>query len=151
MATLPAIEMLTVASFEELDEKMQRTTPWFTMFLAWESPNIDPEFLTERLRPLVDNGLVYFCAWGEGAEEMHDAVDQIVAEREQCGCCLSAAVMSTSHPDENLGEALSFFNEHALPEDPEVFANFSRYAVVIGSEAFAHRLRQALMRQGING
>jgi len=151
MATLPAIELLTVANFDELDARMQRTAPWFTMFLAWESPNTDPEFLAERLRPLVDNGLVYFCAWGEGSEAMHDAVDQIVSEREQAGCCLSTNVMSSSHPDETLGEALTFFNEHALPSDPEVFANFSRYAVAIGSEEFSRRLRQALMRQGING
>jgi hypothetical protein len=151
MATLPAIQLLSVASFDELDERMQRTTPWFTLFLAWESPDTDPEALTARLRPLVDNGLVYFCAWGEGSEEMHDAVDQIVSEREQAGCCLSATVMSTSHPDESLGEALAFFNEHALPSDAEVFANLSRYAVAIGSEEFSRRLRQALLRQGISG
>jgi hypothetical protein len=143
--------MLSVASFDELAEKMPRTTPWFTLFLVWESPDTDPAGLAARLRPLVDNGLVYFCAWGEACEEMHDAVDQIVSEREQGGCCLSATVMSTSHPDESLGDALSFFREHALPNDPEVFANFSRYAVAIGSEDLAHRLRQALLRQGING
>jgi hypothetical protein len=151
MATLPAIELLSVTSFEELAERMQRTTPWFTLFLAWESPNTDPDYLAQCLRPLVDNGLVYFCTWGEGSEEMHDAIDQIVAEREQAGCCLSATVMSTSHPDETLGDALNFFNEHALPTDAEVFANFSRFAVAIGSEPFSHRVKQALMRQGING
>lgn len=151
MATLPAIEMLSVASFEELADAMPRTTPWFTMFLTWDAPDTDAEALAARLRPLVDNGLVYFCAWGEACEEMHDALDRIVSEREQAGCCLSATVMSTSHPDESLGEALTFFNEHALPTDPEVFANLSRYAVAIGSESLANRLRQALLRQGING
>jgi hypothetical protein len=148
---MPEIEMLAVSSFEELGAKMQRATPWFTMFLLWESPNTEIEFLAKRLRPLVDNGLVYLCAWGPGCEEMHDAIDQIVTEREQAGCCLSATVMSTSHPDESLGDALWYFNTQAVPDDPEVFANFSRYAVAIGSEESSRRLKQALIRQGISG
>ena len=151
MTNLPEIQMLSVASFDQLAGQMPRTTPWFTLFLVWEQPETGIDQLVERLRPLIDNGLVYFCGWGEGSEEMHDAIDRIVSEREQSGCCLSAAVMSSSHPDESLGEALGFFREHALPTDPEVFANFSRHAVAIGSDALAHRLRQALLRQGIKG
>jgi hypothetical protein len=37
----------------------------------------------------------------------------------------------------------------AFPSESEVFANFSRYAVAVGSTELTRRIRQALLRQGI--
>jgi hypothetical protein len=146
---LPEIELLSVASLQELAASLPRTTPWFTLLLVSDEPAADPETLARQLRPLVDSGLAYLCTWGQGCEELHDAVDAIVAQKEQAEGPLPYTLMSTWHSDEPLGEAVSYFCTLALPSEPEVFANFSRYAVAVGSPELTRRLRQALLRQGI--
>lgn len=150
MPNLPEIELFSVDSLEQLAERLPRRTPFFTLFLAGEAPLEEPEALSVLLRPLVDNGLIYFCTWGPGCEELHDALDLTISQKEQDQeYPLPYTLLSSSHDGEALGEALRFFSDMALPTEPSVFANFSRYAVALGSPALTHRLQQAFLRQGI--
>ena len=148
---MPEIEFFSVATLENLAEVMPRRTPWFTLLLAGDSPNTDPVQFAAQLRPLVDSGLVYFSAWGQGCEELHDALDEILTERDSAGNPPPYEVMASSHVDESLGDAVWFFNTQAIPADAEVFANFARYAVAVGGEESARRLKQTLLRMGISG
>jgi hypothetical protein len=147
---LPPIEVFAIDTIEQLAGVLPRRTPWFTLLLIWDAPDFEPTDLAGVFRPLVDSGLAYLCTWGQGCEEVHDAVDLAVVQKEAEQGELPYVLMSTWHSDEPLGEALRFFSAEALPSDAEVFANCARYAVTVGSQEHARRLRQALLRLGIS-
>ena len=147
---LPPIEVFAVDAIEQLAEVLPRRTPWFTLLLIWDTPEVRPEQLAGVFRPLIESGLVYLSTWGQGCEEVHDAVDLAVTRIESEQGELPYVLMSTWHTDEPLGEALRFFSTDAIPADDEVFANFARYAVTVGSPENARRLKQAIIRLGIS-
>jgi len=95
-------------------------------------------------RPLVNQGLAYFCAWGTKCESAHDAVDMCVVESEIESGESDHLLMTTWHSDETLEEALWFFKTLAIPAENQVFADFERFAVSVGNPDWESKMEQAV-------
>jgi hypothetical protein len=144
---LPEIEVITIDSIERLVDCLPRRSKYFTLLLAWDAPDIQPDKLMEFFCPLVNRGLVYFCAWGSRCEEVHDAIDLCVAARQVSSGERDNHLMSTWHRDESLEEALWFFNILAIPTDNHIIGDFERYAVAVGNPEYAERITRILTNQ----
>ena len=94
------------------------------------------------MQPLVDRGLVYFCAWGRECEAVHNAVDMCDIEQQKSSGNPDFFIMTTSHDDEPLEEALWFFKMLALPTEAPIVGNFDRFAVAVGNREWADAMRQ---------
>jgi hypothetical protein len=141
------IHVFAIQSIQTLAEILPHRTRYFTLLLAWDAPpKIDKDELADLFRPLVlERGLAYFCAWGSRCEMVHDAVDVSAVEREARRDPLDYVTMTTRHANESLGDAVWFFRHLALPSEPHVFADFSRFAVSVGNAEW-----DAVIKQGIS-
>ena len=80
---------------------------------------------------VVEQGLVYMCAWGPGCEVVEDIVDwAFVALPDHLD---RPIVMTTSHPSESVAAAVDFFVSAAKPADGYVSECSSWLLVEVGS------------------
>lgn len=86
----------------------------FVLLIAadFSTTGADRYAIAERI---LDAGCVYFCAWGPGCELMHDLADEAFVIR-QAASSDGGAVMTTSHADESLAEAVEFALRSAEPD-----------------------------------
>ena len=138
------IEVLSVATIDELAERLPVRSQYFLLLLAWDAP-FKTQQLTSFFSPLVNRGLVYFCAWGDNCEAVHDAVDECDIEMESEARSADYIVMTTWHARETLREALWFFKVCAIPNDSIVPADCDRFAVAIGNPDWATEMEKALL------
>ena len=143
---MPSIELLSVDSIEQLAEALPKCTTYFTLLLAWDAPVLDEAQLMSILAPLLDRGLVYLCAWGARCEDVHDALDSAVVEKEIASGELDYVVMTSWHANESLEESVWFFFMLAIPSETFVFKDFARYAVTVGNPEYRQRIGAALLK-----
>lgn len=141
------IDILSLPSINDLAGLVQRRHPNFLLLLAWNAPEMNQAKLIDLFRPIVDRGLVYFCAWGDNCEAIHDAVEQCdIQKYQEDGRALTpdSILMTTWHARESLREALWFFKVCTLPA--ESFAPYAcdRFAVAVGNPDWAAELERAV-------
>lgn len=103
-------------------------------------PEIDQQELIALFRPLVDRGLACFSAWGDRCEEVHDAVDLCVVERELEVGESDYLLTNAWHANEPLEEAVWAFKMLDIPSEVDVFAEFDRFAVAVGNPNWAPKI-----------
>jgi hypothetical protein len=106
----------------------------FRLFVAADATHISTETISEFARSALTNGMVYFCAWGQGCERFHDIVDEIIVadgigEQLFVRPNKGDVIMTTWHDDETLEDALDYFINSARPTDG--FEPHSEYWVAI--------------------
>jgi len=146
------IEVLSFGTIDELAERLPNRSQYFLLMLAWDALDKTPRQLMSFFRPLVDRGLVYFCAWGNNSEAVHDAVDQCdIQKHQEAGAAIlsDSIVMTTWHARDSLREALWFFKLCAIPNESIVPADCDRFAVAVGNSEWAAEMEKAL--QSIEG
>ena len=141
---MPRIEVLAVENIAQLLNHLPHRSKYFTLFLAWDVPDIEEKALVELFRPLVDRGLAYFCAWGNRCSEVHDALDRCFVERAWEVGEADYVLMTTWHVDEPLEEALWFFSKVAIPSENHVVADFERFAVAVGNQGWIGKMKRHL-------
>jgi hypothetical protein len=142
------INVLSIGTIDELSERLPHRRPHFLLFLAWDAPDMPQEKLVELFRPLVDRGLVYFCAWGAKCEAVHDAVDRSDTQKHyETGTELSAdsILLTTWHTRDSLAKAIWYFKVCALPAKSFDPANCDRFAVAVGNSDWAAELESAVL------
>ena len=139
------IKVLSLAAIDELAERLPHQRPHFLLLLAWDAPDIEEEKLISLFRPLVDRGLVYFCAWGANCEAVHDAVDHADIERLHKPDDFDHIIMTTWHARESLAKALWFFKACALPLQAYDPADCDRFAVAVGNPDWAAELEREVL------
>jgi hypothetical protein len=101
--------VLDAESVDDWPELPPWTSPGFCLFFAAERVmNID-----RLARRALDQGLAFACAWGPGCAMIEDDFDEVVVgdgSRPE-----ATDVLTTSHPDESLDEALEFFLDAVTP------------------------------------
>jgi hypothetical protein len=142
------ISVLYVEGIEELARRLGPRERYFTLLLAWDAPTEERTKLREIMQPLVDLGLVYFCAWGQGCQAVHDAVDMCDIARENHAAKPELFIMTTWHDDEPLEDAVWFFKELALPDETHGVPSFDRFAVAVGNPEWADNITRALLEPG---
>jgi hypothetical protein len=115
----------------------------FALFLAMDAQTVESAELVEVARVLAGMGMVYLCAWGADCERVHDIFDQVLADREPNPTDTNV-VMTTSHEDESLEEALWFFCNCAVPTQAYERTCRDWMIVAVGNKAWENRIRSAV-------
>ena len=121
----------------------------FRLFVAAEVSRISTEVISEFANSALKSGMVYFCAWGPDCKRFHDVVDEVVVadhlgEGFFVGNKSSDTIMTTSHDDEQLDEAIDFFVNLTCPTAGfEKNSNFW-VAVSLNNDEWAGKLQQCL-------
>jgi len=139
---LSGINIFAINSIEQVAHCLPSQKKYFALLLAWDAPEIKQEELMELFRPLLDRGLAYLCAWGDRCENVHDAVDMCVVEKDLRVGEADYLLMTTWHAKESLDEALWFFENLAIPAENHVFADFDRFAVAVGNHGWAQDMER---------
>jgi hypothetical protein len=141
----PEIQVRSIETIEQLPEAIQPGNACFTLLLAWDAP-VDPTQLEAWMRPVVERGLVCFCAWGEGCEAVHDAVDRCAVAMLKGDVRDDNIIMTTWHSDESLAEALWYLAHCAEPASARNISSFDRFAIAVDNPAWAEEMRTLLTR-----
>lgn len=91
-------------------------------------------------------GLAMACTWGPGCAMTEDEFDEAIVDRESDETA-DDVVLTTSHADESLAEALDFFLDAATPSRARV-AGCRAWVVFAVGESLAARVARALRRRG---
>ncbi len=143
-AKLPEIQVLSIGTIEELFGSIQPGNYPFTLFLAWDAPEVDRAQLEDWMRPTVEAGLAYFCAWGSRCEAVHDAVDRCDMARLEGALRPDNIVMTTWHQNESLDDAFWFFVHCAELTATRGISEFKRFAAAVGNPRWAEEMRSYL-------
>jgi len=138
---MQGIRLVGVDSIADLVKRLNPQTRYFTLLLAWDAPDIPQDKLIDMMRPLVERGLVYICAWGGRCEQVHDAVDDADLERINITGSDEYVIMTTWHSQETLSEACWFFKELAFPSEEPYISNLERFAVAVGNDNWLEEMR----------
>lgn len=97
-------------------------------------------------RAAIDGGLAFACAWGPGCAMIEEAFDEAIVSdgREETS---DDVIMTTSHVDESLDEALEFFLDVVTPAPARV-ATCGAWVVFPIGAALRGRVERALARRG---
>jgi hypothetical protein len=136
MASLPSVRALSLATIEQLPENFRWGEERFTLLLAWDAPTADDT----QLREWMNGELVYFCAWGDRCEAVHDAVNWCDIEKN--GARSDFVIMTTWHKNESLEETCWFFKELALPNETCDIQSFDRFAIAANNTPWAEKMKE---------
>jgi hypothetical protein len=137
------LELPRVTDFPSL---LNLSSRYFKLFIACDARQTSVNEIADAASSLIDQGVVYVCAWGADCERVHDIFDEMCdvpnldqAERQ--------FVMTTWHDDEDLDEALWFFLNAAMPEENYIEECQAEVIAVIGSRDWTEQIRKRLVNQ----
>jgi hypothetical protein len=121
--------------------------------VPWTSAKLGLLVVTEHVveaeplaRQALDRGLVFASAWGPGCELVEETFDEVIAIARPAETPRDA-VLTTSHADESLEEALEFFLEVATPARGHAADCDAWVVFAIGARCREH-VERALVRRG---
>jgi hypothetical protein len=116
-------------------------SPHFVLLVAadFEASSVDLDTLSQRI---LDAGCVYFCAWGNGCERVHDCVDETIVVRELAGYPPSN-IMTTWHSADSLEEAVEFAVVSAEPDDQYVAGCGAVVLATVGNAEWAEQVQRS--------
>jgi hypothetical protein len=120
---------------------LKLSSPHFACLVACDCTALDGAQLITFGKWLINQGASYVCAWGMRCQDMEDAVDQAAVEIEIESGAERPVVMTTSHPDDSLDEALEFLSKSAWPDEDYLSKTSSTVAIAIGNAAWAEEMR----------
>ena len=134
---------MEVTTLSEIPDRIEVSSPRFVCLVAMDATSISKNELAALARKLLDSGAVYICAWGPGCNAVHLTVDV-----EYIGptppATMDKVVMTTSHQDEPLEEAIWFALNCAWPDEAYCEGCDSMLGLVVGNSAWSGELRAAL-------
>ncbi|MEW6746514.1 MAG: hypothetical protein AB1486_27560 [Planctomycetota bacterium] len=110
--------------------------------LAWDAGNTAKEEIARAAHKLLGQGAVYFCAWGESCERVHDIIDEAAAPDEP-GKVNDGAIMTTWHDGKPLSSVIWYFLNSCWPDERLSDGCDAALAIVIGNPAWAREIRSA--------
>lgn len=117
----------------------------FVLLLVWDARDVPADAIGDLMERLLDQGMVYLCAWGAGCERVHDVCDEVEVDRQVVREMPETWLMTTWHDGWSLEETVGFFLASARP-DQLAAAPASRIAATIGPPDLAARVEAALRR-----
>jgi hypothetical protein len=128
---------LSLPDFNSKPDALALPSENFIVFLAADASRVDTEMLRRFAYWLLEEGCVYFCAWGPDCERLHDIFDSECFEMEP-------VIMTTWHADDTLDDALWFFVYCAFPDDGYAETCGSALAIAIGHSDWDEHIRKRL-------
>jgi len=138
------VYLCPVTTIDELPGKISTTARNFVLLLACNAESLRGEEIEHVASKLVEQGLAYFCAWGSDCERVHDLFDA-AAQGKNEQLVGEDVVMTTSHKDESLLEALWFFLHSAFPTRYFETSCTDWVIAVVGNPAWEEEIRTKIM------
>ncbi len=98
---------LSIQSLSDIPPELALPTRHFVCVLACDATNLQNEDIIRFASTLIDNGLAYSCVWGPDCSRVDGLIDLALVERELIEG-VEYPIMTTSHAEESLDEALWF-------------------------------------------
>jgi hypothetical protein len=114
----------------------------FRLFVAADATGLSNQEISDFAYAALSAGVVYFCAWGQGAERFHDLIDAVIVkdilgERQFALSTPDDVIMTTWHQHETLEEALDFFAACAVPTEGYLADSRCWLVICIGNPEWA--------------
>jgi hypothetical protein len=112
-----------LARLEDWPTRVEEPARPFVVFTAFDATRLTDDELLNFARLLLEQGCVYACSWGPEALRFHNAFDEAAITAELAGKPYvdeGDVVMTTSHNDESLDDALWFAVFSAYPAYGEI-------------------------------
>ena len=132
--------LLDLARPEDAPEALALQGSFFGCLLAWDATHTTDESILTLARRLLTAGCVYICCWGPDCERVHDLIDQAHCDLNPS---TGSVVMTTSHAEESLTEALWFLLNVAWPDPAFEDGCGSSVGIAIASGQWAAEIRAA--------
>ncbi len=110
------LALLTTSSVDVLAEELAQVDEPFGLLLACDATALTDTTI-ENIATKADRaGLAYLCAWGPECKRVHDSFDRAIGA-ERLGSGSERVVMTTSHSEEPLEDAVRFLIYSAYPDE----------------------------------
>lgn len=103
-------------SIDELPDSLRPNSRYFGLLLLMDAREKADQTVFEAAEKILAKGLLYLCARGGDCERVHDLFDQSAMPIND-ELLDDNVVMTTSHSDESLHEAVWFFVNFAFPTE----------------------------------
>ena len=105
-----------------------------------DATSVDADQVAALAVKLLNQGVVYLCAWGPDCERVHDIFD---GERGRRAETDDAFLVTTWHDEEDLDDAL-WFAVFAAPSDDHIDTCRAVLAIVVDQPEWSERVEAAL-------
>ena len=126
---------------ENLPLVVKPSSARYCLLLAMDARSIEAGTLIQIASTLAGSGLVYFCAWGPDCERVHDLFDEGSMEAD-LALAGDDVLMTTSHAEESLGEALWFFVHSTFPTDGLKEGCSDWIVACVGNKEWSNEIRR---------
>ena len=109
---------------------------YFVCFFAMDASKIQDELIYDLAQHMIRDRCVYFCTWGPDCERVHDIIDEAVVGDSPPDSVVQG-IMTTSHSDESLADALFYFFSCTVPDEQFVTC---RSALILSTSNEAENL-----------
>lgn len=132
--------LTSLRSWDDWPGQLQLPSQHFCLLVVGDARGVSDEPLGRFAIIVLDRGCVYVCAWGPDCERVEASFDREWAHR--ASATDPPVVLTVSHPDEALDEALDFITEVAWPNDAFAATCRSGLVVVVGNPDWAGWIRR---------
>ncbi len=104
--------------WESVVQNVRPSSKHFGLLVVGDATSVADSALIQIANDAQEKGLAYLCAWGRDCRRVEDVFDCVYVERELDGKVQTSqgdTLMTTSHPDDPLSDALWFFAHCAWP------------------------------------
>lgn len=138
----PNLWLIPAEGLNEVPGRLTHSSQYFALFTAIDMSVQQAHGSYSYAAELLEQGLAYFCAFGENCEELHDCVDHADVDRTRTHPepDNDSVVMTTWHAKDTLQKALWFFLHCANPAghyaygcDSYIIAASERYLPTVKS------------------
>lgn len=137
---------MAVSNLDQWPRALQLNSPHYGLFLSFDAQGIPDDVLYTAAARAIGQGAVCCSAWGPDCWRVEHAFDRAaMGSREFEG--IDRVLLTTSHEDDRLEEALWFFVYALSPAQAYSETCQSWVAAAVASPPHAHRIRKWLKRR----
>jgi len=108
--------IIQIPDIESVPQFLNLLTPHFKCLFLFDARQIGTDKIDQAMNILLNQGMVYLCAWGPDCGRVHDIVDEITVMNE-IDKGVQGTIMTTWHDSDSLEEASEFFRDLACCDD----------------------------------
>jgi hypothetical protein len=141
-----AVSLCMAKTLEELPTLITPSGPHFILFIAMDATHIRNDSILAVAERLLDQGVIYVCVWGQECRKVEDIFDDAIVQRNSDETD-GNVVITTSHSEESIEEAVWFFLNCAWPAEDYVHLCSDWVAAVINNSAWEAEVRKNLQAE----
>jgi hypothetical protein len=136
-----ALYFAHIADIDHWPDDLHEPEPHFGVLLAMDGTTVAAGRVATFANKLMDQGMVFVCAWGPACERVHDIVDVERTRRTETD---DRFISTTWHGDEDLDDAVWFAVAAEVPSDAYIETCRAVIAIVVDQPEWSQRVEAAL-------